>query len=496
MKRFYIIFLLLCIIFFVLLRYSPWLSLVAVGAAMLFSAFHFYKSRLEGAESRSLALEIEVDDLQLQLDSSLAKEQRSYKEAETAKNVKRILLSTVNHEVRTPMNGILGMTTLLVDTSLNKDQREYVDTIRFCGENLLTAVNDILVSDLLNYSKAELTGEELEKSDFEVRNCVEEVLKIFAERMEEEGPELAYRIDDQVPEQLNGDRKRLSQVLINLLENALRYTQKGEVFLDVRCRGKATDNRLDIVFEVRDTGSGIAPNKIEGLFKGITSPEQDDRPEKKQQGLGLVVCKKLVELMGGTIGVASEQGQGAAFTFNILARPALRPKHSPVHGGFAGAGKVIVVQTATVREEKIKRTMSEDFARDFPLRILVAEDNPVNQKLILTVLGRLGYAPALARDGKEVLEMVDHEPYDLILMDVQMPEMDGLEATRMLRLCLDKQPVIIAMTANAMHGDQDACIQAGMDDYVCKPVELDELLVRLEKWGSAIKAKKHENIIK
>jgi signal transduction histidine kinase/CheY-like chemotaxis protein len=496
MKPFYFIFLFLCIIFFVLLRFSPWWSLVVVGAAMLFSAFHFYKSRLVGAESRSRDLEKEVDDLHLQLDSSLAKEQRSYKEAETAKNVKRLLLSTVNHEVRTPMNGILGMTTLLVETSLNTDQREYVDTIRSCGEHLLTAVNDILVSDLLNYSKAELTGEELEKGDFEVRNCVEEVLKIFAERMEEGGPELAYRIDEQVPEQLNGDRKRLSQVLMNLLENALRYTPTGEVFLDVRCGGKAMDNRLDLVFEVRDTGSGIAPNKMEGLFKGINSVEQGDGPEKKQSGLGLVVCKKLVELMGGNIGVASEPGNGAAFTFNILARPALRPKHSPVNGAFAGTGEIIVVRSAKLQEETKKRTMSEDFAREFPLRILVAEDHPVNQKLILTVLARLGYSAALARNGKEVLEMVDHEPYDLILMDVQMPEMDGLEATRMLRLCLDRQPVIIAMTANAMHGDQDACIQAGMDDYICKPVELDELLVRLEKWGSAIKVKKQESTIK
>jgi CheY-like chemotaxis protein len=132
--------------------------------------------------------------------------------------------------------------------------------------------------------------------------------------------------------------------------------------------------------------------------------------------------------------------------------------------------------------------MSEDFATEFPLRMLIAEDNPINQKLILAVLARLGYSAALAQNGKEVLEMADHEPFDLILMDVQMPEMDGLEATRKLRLCLDRQPVIIAMTANTMHGDQDACIRAGMDDYVCKPVQLDELLARLEKWGSAIKS--------
>jgi signal transduction histidine kinase/CheY-like chemotaxis protein len=490
MKRFYIIFLIFCTAFVVLLNYSSWWSLVAVGSAMLFSAYHFYLTRLQGAESRNLALQQEVTDLQIQLDSSILKEQKANKEAETAKGVKRHLLSTVNHEIRTPMNGMLGMTSLLVDTLLSKDQREYIDTIRFCGENLMTSVNNILVSDLLNISKSDRAGEEMDKKDFELRNCVEEVLTVFAGRMGQDGPELAYCINEKVPEQVNGDRKRLTQVLMNLVENAVKHTRKGEISLSIRNPECKTDNRIELFFEVRDTGTGIPANKLDQLFMGITARDLTDVAKNEPAGLGLVICKKLVELMGGSIHALSEPGAGAEFTFNILVGPALKPKHSPFNPGSPDTGKRIIMSNSKARDENKRRGLSEDFAREFPLRILVAEDNVVNQKLIITVLGRLGYNAVLAQNGKEVLELVDHEPYDLILMDVQMPEMDGLEATRMLRLCLDRQPVIIAMTANAMDGDQDNCIQAGMDDYISKPVDLDELLARLEKWGGAIKAKR------
>jgi two-component system sensor histidine kinase/response regulator len=490
MRMFCLIFLGLGATFVIVLRYSPWFALVAVGAAMLYSAYHFYLSRLQGSELRNVALQQEVQELQVQLDSSIVKEQKANKEAETAKSVKRHLLATVNHEIRTPMNGMLGMTTLLTDTPLNKDQREYIDTIRYCGENLLTTVNGILVDDLLNFSKSDRAGEELEKRDFELRNCVEESLMLFAGRMAEGGPELVYCIGAEVPGQVNGDRKRLSQVLINLLENAVRHTSQGEIFLDIRNLGSKTDNRIELVFEISDTGTGIPESKIDQLFKGITSDEVKAVSETRPAGLGLVVCKKLVELMGGKISVLSQPGRGSMFTFNIICNSAFRPKHSPVHPGFSEAGKRITMSRVKGKKENGKRVLSEDFAVEFPLRILVAEDNQINQKLIITILAKLGYQADLACNGKEVLEMVDHGQYDLILMDVQMPELDGLEATRMLRLCLQKQPVIIAMTANAMDGDQDTCIQAGMDDYISKPVELSELLMRLEKWGIAIRAKR------
>jgi len=499
MKRFYVVFLICSLAFFTALRYSPLWSLVAVGAGMLYCAYLFYMTRLKGMQLRNLNLQREVEELHVQLDSSIVKEQKAYKEAEKAKAVKRQLLATVNHEIRTPMNGMLGMASLLVETPLNGDQREYIDTIRYCGENLLVTVNEILVSDILNFSKSDLDGEALEKKDFEVRNCVKEVLMMFVARIPPGGPDLAYCMEAQVPEQVNGDRKRLSQVLMNLVENAVRYTEKGEVLIHVRPLPSPADaeqaaDTVGLAFEVRDTGHGISQEKIDKLFKGISTRDPSTPATDNQAtGLGLMVCKKLVELMGGTIVVESVPKAGSVFTCNIFFTTALKPKYSPLNPGFSEAGKKIVL-TGNGRGERGRRSLSEEFAKEFPMRIIVAEDNAINQRLTMKILSKLGYDAVLAQNGKEVLEITDVEQYDLILMDVQMPVMDGLQATRMLRLCLKKQPVIIAMTANTMEGDQDACIQAGMDDYILKPVEIYGLLAKLEKWGNAIKAQRHAEI--
>jgi CheY-like chemotaxis protein len=386
------------------------------------------------------------------------------------------------------MNGMLGMTSLLGETDLTREQRDYIDTIRFCGENLLGTVNGILVSDLLNFSKFDRDGEELEKRDFELRNCVNEVLMMFADRISKDGPELSYRIEAQVPEQLNGDRKRLSQLLMNLVENAIRYTPNGEISLVVRTSPAIKDNGVTLEFELQDTGCGIPANKLHQLFNGTIGEDAAGQVESQPKGLGLVICKKLAEIMGGNISVKSQPGQGSIFTFTAVFSPALKPKHSPLNTGSAENDKKVILSKIGKKEESKSQELSETFSREFPLRILVAEDNEINQKLILRILSKLGYEAGLAHNGKEVLEMADLSSYDLILMDVQMPEMDGLEATRMVRLCLEKQPVIIAMTANALDGDQDNCIQAGMDDYICKPVELNELIRQLEKWGGAIKS--------
>jgi two-component system sensor histidine kinase/response regulator len=488
MKRSYFGFLGLAIPKFLLLQFSPWLSFVIVAIAMLMSAYYFYMTRLRGAESRNCALQEEIEQLQVHLDSSIQKEQKAHGEAETAKKVKRQLLATVNHEIRTPMNGMLGMTSLLGETDLTKEQREYIETIRFCGENLLGTVNGILVSDQLNFSKSDRESEELEKKDFELRNCVNEVLTMFASRIGLDGPELSYRIEAQVPEQLNGDRKRLSQLLMNLVENAVRHTTDGAISLVVRPLPAAKEGGVAVEFELRDTGGGIPANKLNTLFNGTIGEAASGPDEGQPNGLGLVICKKLAEIMGGTIGVKSEPGQGSTFTFSAVFSCALKPKHSPFNQRSPESGKKVIITDARKKEENKKQELSEAFSREFPLRILVAEDNEINQKLIIRILSKLGYEAGLAHNGKEVLEMAALQSYDIILMDVQMPEMDGLEATRMLRLCLEKQPVIIAMTANALDGDQDNCIQAGMDDYISKPVELNELIRQLEKWGRAIKS--------
>jgi two-component system, sensor histidine kinase and response regulator len=489
MKRFYLVFVGLTIPLVVLLQFSPWWSLVILAIAMLLSVYHFYMTKLHGANSRNIALQQEIEQLQVHLDSSILKEQKAFGEAEIAKKVKRQLLATVNHEIRTPMNGMLGMTTLLGGTELTGEQREYIDTIRLCGENLLGTVNGMLVSDLLNFSKSNRDGEELEKKDFELRNCVSEVLRMFAGRIDKGVPELSYCIEAKVPEQLNGDRNRLSQLLMNLVENAVRHTPKGEISLVVRNLSATTDKNSTLEFELRDTGCGIPAEKLNHLFNGIVDPAAPELADGQPKGLGLVACKKLAEIMGGSIGVKSQPGQGSIFTFSAVFNPALKPKHSPLNSGSAENGKKVILTEVNKKEGNRNHELSEAFSKEFPLRILVAEDNEINQKLILKILSKLGYEAALARNGKELLEMPDLQTYDLILMDVQMPEVDGLEATRMVRLCLEKQPVIIAMTANALDGDQDNCIQAGMDDYICKPVELNELIRQLEKWGGAIKSK-------
>jgi len=489
MKRRYYVLLGLSVPCILLLQIYPWGSALIVGFAMLLCAYYFYRTRLEGAESRNSAMQQENEDLQLQLDSSITKEQRANLEAETAKKAKRKMLATINHEIRTPMNGLLGMTLLLENTDLTKEQREYIETIRFCGENLMSTVNGMLVNDLLNFSKSERAGEVLEKKDFELRNCVTEILMMFAGRADKDGPELSYRIEALVPDQLNGDRNRLSLILINLIENAVRHTPKGEISLVIRSLSATKDDKIALEFELRDTGCGVSPNNLNQLFKGVVAEVGPGSIEGQPKGLGLVVCKKLVEMMGGSIEVRSQLEKGSVFLFSAYFNPAMKPKHSPLNPGIGDRGTKIVVSKTNKMEGNKYPELSEAFSQEFPLRIMVAEDNEINQKFILKILSKLGYNATLARNGKEVLEMADLSSYDLILMDVQMPDMDGLEATRMVRLCLEKQPVIIAMTANALDGDQDNCIQAGMDDYICKPVELNKLMEQLAKWGSAIQSK-------
>ncbi|HLZ85756.1 MAG TPA: response regulator, partial [Puia sp.] len=446
-----------------------------------------------------------------------------------------------------------------------------------------------------------------------LRDCIEEVLQLFIGQAARTGVELLYDIDPEVPEQIRGDRKRLNQVLVNLVENAVRHTETGEITISAGMLSQPEKDELELCFEVRDTGTGIAADKMEQLFKGIGVPEGADDVAGKPAGLGLIICKRLVESMRGFIQASSEAGEGSQFTFSIRVarsqqqarktaaqqRTVFEGKRVLVVDGRAGRRAILVrrleklglipvaadsvrhaleilsrrpgtdavvidgeageigplvdaarklgpgipvlaiggsaaadglagrpadgsngsgpanglafdaVLARPVRQHLLSdqllqlltlpagervhsdagKLLEDRFSGDHPLRILVAEDHPVNQKLAMTVLTKLGYTPDLAGNGKEALDMVSHQNYDIILMDVQMPEMDGLEATRMIRLCVQPQPVIIAMTANAMQGDRDRCLQAGMDDYISKPLELDELVAQLKKWSAVIREK-------
>jgi signal transduction histidine kinase/DNA-binding response OmpR family regulator len=601
MRNFYIILFALTLIGSALLYFSFWWSIGALVGILIFIAYRYYALRLETLSGVNEGMEKRMEALEIQLENAVIKEQKTSKDADQVRRMKQEMLSVLSHEVRTPMNGILGMSLLLGDTPLTKEQEMCVNTIRNCGENLLTSVNSILAHDILNFSKFQLTDNILDFKDFELRDCIEEVLQLFADQAGKAGIDLVYHINEDVPTQIIGDAKRLRQVLMNLIENALKFTQKGEIYLWIQNRGQAKPGLPpELSFEVRDSGTGIAANELTNLFKGIQVNAGQQETSSGTQGLGLVICNKLVELMGGRIDVKSKPGHGSSFTFCIPVIPSTKLsrhhlqladtadldgkkilivddnttslealtnlarswKISPVSANSGRQSLEIlsgrndfnlvlididmpemngielaklirikypsiplVAMTRTgdekhkeyiqffssqvskpVRHQLLKNTFlqvitkpsgqanagltTQDFSSRFPLRILIVEDNIINQKIATKILGKLGYDPAIANNGKEAIEMVSQEHYDVILMDVQMPEMDGMEATRMIRTCIETQPVIIAMTANVMQGDRNDCMQSGMDDYMSKPIDLKELLFQLEKWSHVIREKK------
>jgi CheY-like chemotaxis protein len=366
----------------------------------------------------------------------------------------------MSHEIRTPMNGVIGMASLMAQTPLTAQQREYNSTIMNCGETLLSVINDIL-----DYSKIDSGKMEIEQRSFELRNCIEGVLDLFYEKAAKSGLALRYHIGPEVPVHIVGDALRLRQILMNLVSNAVKFTHEGEISLRVHLLQEDDSGAIRLAFEVKDTGIGIPEEKIGMLFKSFSQVDSSTTRKYGGTGLGLAITEKLVLLMGGEISVKSRPGQGTVFRFTILSR-----------AGEAGA-------VPDLPEDRSREKMSVDFAQQYPLRILVAEDNIINQELILQILGNLGYDPDCVENGALAVEAMERSGYDMILMDVQMPEMDGLEATRRIRREQGAEPVIVALTANAMRGDREECIEAGMDDYISKPVRLDELMRLLKKWA-------------